>query len=59
MVAHQLHFAAKYICTKNNIAAKVREAILKMRKISEANGNSEMTLDEINDEIQAARTQIR
>ena len=54
-----MHFAAKYICTKNNIAAKAREAILKMRKISEANGNSEMTLDEINDEIQAARTQIR
>ena len=54
-----MHFAAKYICTKNNIAAKAREAILKMRKTSEANGNSEMTLDEINDEIQAARTQIR
>ena len=44
--------------SKESIAAKAREAVLKMREISEANGNSEMTLDEINDEIQASRTQI-
>ncbi len=30
-------------------------AVDKMRSISEANGNSEMTLDEINEEIRAAR----
>ena len=30
-------------------------AVDKMRTISEANGNSEMTLDEINNEIKAAR----
>lgn len=45
--------------SKETIATKAREAILKMRKISEANGNSEMTLDEVNDEIQAARTQTQ
>ena len=43
--------------SKETIAAKAREAILKMRAISEANGNSEMTLDEINAEIQAIRAQ--
>ena len=43
--------------SKETIAAKARDAILKMRAISEANGNSEMTLDEINAEIQAVRAQ--
>ncbi len=43
--------------SKDAIAAKARDAILKMRAISEANGNSEMTLDEINAEIQAVRAQ--
>lgn len=43
--------------SKEAIAAKAREAILKMRAISEAIGNSEMTLDEINAEIQAVRSQ--
>lgn len=45
--------------TEETIAAKAREAILKMRTISEANGNSEMTLNEINDEIRTIRTQER
>lgn len=43
--------------SKDAIAAKARDAILKMRAISEANGNPEMTLDEINAEIQAVRAQ--
>lgn len=34
-------------------------AIRTMQKISEANGNSEMTLDEINEEIRLAREERR
>ncbi len=34
---------------------RARKAVLAMRKQSEANGNSKMTLDEINAEIQQAR----
>ena len=37
------------------ILAQARIAIDEMRKQSEENGNSEMTLDEINAEIRAAR----
>ena len=36
-------------------SSKALEALRKMRDISEANGNSEMTLDEINEEIRLAR----
>lgn len=43
--------------SKESISAKACEAILKMRAISEANGNSEMALDEINAEILAVRDQ--
>lgn len=43
--------------SREAISARAREAILKMRSISEANGNSEMTLDEINAEIRAVRNQ--
>ena len=35
--------------------AQAMLALEKMRDISEANGNSEMTLEEINEEIEAAR----
>ena len=37
------------------ILAQARKAIEEMRQQSEENGNSEMTLDEINAEIRAAR----
>ena len=37
------------------ILAQARKAIDEMRQLSEENGNSEMTLDEINAEIRAAR----
>ena len=37
------------------IFAQARKAIDEMRQQSEENGNSEMTLDEINAEIRAAR----
>ena len=37
------------------ILAQARKAIDEMRQQSEENGNSEMTLDEINAEIRAAR----
>jgi hypothetical protein len=35
--------------------AKARDAISAMRRQSEGNGNAELTLDEINDEIRLAR----
>lgn len=38
-----------------SILAQARKAIDEMRQQSEENGNSEMTLDEINAEIRAAR----
>ncbi len=37
------------------IATKALEALREMQRISELNGNSEMTLEEINAEIYAAR----
>lgn len=41
--------------SKEDIAKKAQEAILQMRAISDANGNSNMTLEEINAEIYATR----
>ncbi len=41
--------------SKAETVRKAREAILQMRKISETNGNAEMSLDEINSEIMAVR----
>lgn len=41
----------------SEIVDNAREAIAKMRAISTANGNSEMSLDEINAEIAAARAE--
>ena len=41
--------------SKAETVRKAREAILQMRRTSEANGNSEMSLDEINSEIRAVR----
>ena len=44
--------------TKNEsdrILSRAREAIEEMRLESEANGNSELSLDEINEEIRQAR----
>ena len=44
--------------TKNEgdaILSRAREAIEEMRLESEANGNSELTLDEINEEIRQSR----
>ena len=39
----------------SDVVEDAREAVAKMRAISTANGNSEMSLDEINAEIAAAR----
>lgn len=44
--------------SKEQIAENARKAILQMRKIANENGNSFMTLDEINQEIAAARENI-
>lgn len=41
--------------TINEDSLKFRMAIRKMQKISEENGNCNMTLDEINEEIRLAR----
>lgn len=40
---------------ENSIIAEARKAIEEMRRQSEENGNSEMTLDEINEEIRQVR----
>lgn len=40
---------------ENSIIAEARKAIEEMRRQSEENGNSEMTLDEINEEIRHVR----
>lgn len=40
---------------ENSILAEARKAIEEMRRQSEENGNSEMTLDEINEEIRQVR----
>lgn len=45
----------EYNSTQQAIKRKARKAIEMMRTISENNGNSEMTLDDINREIQLAR----
>ena len=45
----------EYNRTQQAIKRKARKAIEMMRTISENNGNSEMTLDDINREIQLAR----
>lgn len=39
----------------NDRPSSGKNAILEMQRISEENGNSEMTLDEINEEIRLAR----
>lgn len=41
--------------SKEEIVVKAREAIAEMRAVSTANGNSEMSLEEINAEIQSVR----
>lgn len=45
----------EYNTTQQTIRRKARAAVEVMRNISEQNGNSEMTLDDINREIQLAR----
>ena len=40
---------------ENSIIVEARKAIEEMRRQSEENGNSEMTLDEINEEIRQVR----
>ena len=44
---------------KQTVVHKARVAVEAMREISEQNGNSEMTLEDINREIQQARQQER
>ncbi len=41
--------------SKAETVRRAREAILRMRKISETDGNAEMSLDDINSEITAVR----
>jgi len=45
----------EYNTTQQTIRRKAREAVEIMRNISEQNGNSEMTLEDINREIQLSR----
>lgn len=45
----------EYNTAQQTIRSKAREAVEAMRNISELNGNSEMTLEDINREIQLAR----
>ena len=45
----------EYNTTQQTVRSKAREAVEVMRNISEQNGNSEMTLEDINREIQLAR----
>ena len=45
----------EYNNTQQTIRRKAREAVEVMRNISEQNGNSDMTLEDINREIQLAR----
>ena len=42
----------------SNKPCKATKALFEMGKVSEENGNSEMTLDEINEEIRLAREAI-
>ena len=48
----------EYNTTQQTVRSKAREAVEIMRNISEQNGNSEMTLEDINREIQLAREAI-
>ena len=41
--------------SKEDVVMKARDAMLRMRELSEENGNSEMSLDEINAEIAESR----
>ena len=52
-LADRLFESAK--ANDNEILAQARKSVEEMRQQSEENGNSEMTLDEINAEIRAAR----
>ena len=45
----------EYNTTQQTVRRKARAAVEAMREISEQNGNSEMTLEDINDEIRQAR----
>jgi hypothetical protein len=45
----------EYNTTQQTIRSKAREAVEAMRNISERNGNSEMTLTDINSEISQTR----
>ena len=45
----------EYNTTQQTVRRKARAAIASMRHISELNGNSEMSLEEINYEIRQAR----
>ncbi len=45
----------EYNTTQQTVRRKARAAIVSMRHISELNGNSEMSLEEINYEIRQAR----
>ena len=48
----------EYNTSQQTVRRNARAAIASMRRISELNGNSEMTLEDINDEIRQAR-QVR
>ena len=48
-----------YNASQQAARQKARQAIAAMRSQSEANGNAELTLDEINDEIRQARAARR
>lgn len=52
------NFALKNSPKSPYIARKALEALKEMNRISELNGNSEMTLEEINAEIYAARREM-
>ena len=45
----------EYNTSQQTVRRNARAAIASMRRISELNGNSEMTLEDINDEIRQAR----
>ena len=45
----------EYNTTQQTVRRNARVAVASMRRISELNGNSEMTLEDINDEIRQAR----
>ena len=53
----QMELALLQLCKnrRQSVLAKARQTIEDMRQHSEENGNSEMTLDEINEEIRQTR----